>query len=128
ASWFIVPSRLSGRTQAARRAAARADLEALDVALDAFAQDTGRYPTAAEGLGALFSQPAGAAGWHGPYVRRPAPLDPWGFPYVYLPAPPPAASRVVSVGRDGRQGTPDDVAARPAGLVRPTPRQPVNQG
>ncbi len=44
-------------------------MEKLKTALEAFNKDTGRYPTAKEGLLALIFPPAGGAGWHGPYVE-----------------------------------------------------------
>lgn len=46
---------------------------------------TGSYPSTAEGLQALVSAPAGAAGkWQGPYVEGgKIPVDPWGEPYQY---------------------------------------------
>jgi general secretion pathway protein G len=110
-AWFCVPFKVSGRTEAARRSAARADVQQLRVALDAFKVDTGRYPSTAEGLGALVDPPPDRAGWHGPFVRR-LPNDPWGRPYVYVPVTEPFPPKVLSLGPDGRQGTADDVASR----------------
>src|SRR4051794_3779620 len=60
---------------------ARSDVAALSTMLDAFAADTGRYPTDAEGLAALLSPPRGIAGWRGPYVQQ-LRNDRWGHPYV----------------------------------------------
>jgi general secretion pathway protein G len=69
----------------ARDAAARAQIEMLGAALDAYRLDLGRYPTTAEGLAALIQRPAGASAsqWRGPYLRRGVPQDPWSQPYAY---------------------------------------------
>jgi general secretion pathway protein G len=109
-AWFCMPFAMSGRTEAARRAAARNDVSQLRLALDTLAQDSGRYPTAVEGMGALVQPPPGLANWHGPYVRR-LPNDPWGRPYFYAPATEASAPHVLSLGPDGRQGTSDDIGS-----------------
>src|SRR5215218_33967 len=111
--WFSVPLVLSmvafvlyqggafDRGQRARRArvsAAKSDVANLSTALDAFAQDVGRYPTAAEGFGALVTPPQGLAGWRGPYIKR-LTTDPWGKPYTYTPLP--VGYDVESAGPDG---------------------------
>jgi general secretion pathway protein G len=103
---------IEGTREDARRAAARMDVGSYSVAVDAFARDAGRYPTTAEGLAALVSKPGGLAGWNGPYVDR-LMNDPWGYPFVYLPGGPKggAGYRVLSVGRDGKAGTRDDIAS-----------------
>ncbi len=66
----------------AKLTAAATDIASLEVALDLFVVDTGRYPTSAEGLAALLRQPDGLEGWRGPYARRLAD-GPWGRPYRY---------------------------------------------
>ena len=50
--------------------------------LNLYRLDAGRFPTEAEGLGALVKAPAGAALWNGPYLPdEKAITDPWGNPY-----------------------------------------------
>ena len=49
----IVVPKFTRRSEHARITAARADIANLEVALDAFEVDTGRYPTTEEGLAAL---------------------------------------------------------------------------
>ena len=62
----------------------RAQIEAFDKSLDTFRLDVGRYPSAAEGLGALVQRPGGLARWNGPYLQQnTVPLDPWGNAYAY---------------------------------------------
>jgi general secretion pathway protein G len=100
----------TGRPENARNAAARADVTSLKLALDTFVQDTGRYPTSLEGLGALIDAPAGSNNWHGPYLRSRAVVnDPWGRPYVYAPGPEGTTPRVISLGPDGKLGSADDI-------------------
>ena len=82
----IVIPRFTRRSEQARITAARADIANLEVGLDSFEVDLGRYPTTEEGLGALVKQPADVADvtqWHGPYIKRNVPKDPWGNPYIY---------------------------------------------
>lgn len=84
---------------------ARAQLDALDKALDQFRIDVGRYPSTEEGLQALVSRPNNEANWAGPYLKKAVPLDPWGHPYLYeLPSTHGADFDLTSYGRDGRPG------------------------
>lgn len=108
----MVAPRLAGRSQQAKEAAARADVNAhLSAALDLFEMHNGRYPTTAEGLAALRAAPSGASSWKGPYLKRAVPLDPWGKTYVYRA--PGQNNRedydLFSIGPDGVEGTADDV-------------------
>ncbi len=84
---------------------ARAQIDALDKALDQFRLDVGRYPSTEEGLQALVSQPNGEASWAGPYLKKGLPLDPWGRPYVYqLPGTHGGDFDLLSYGKDGHPG------------------------
>src|SRR5690242_8101525 len=64
--------------QDVRAQVAGTDLALLSATVEAFEIDTGRYPTAAEGLAALVSRPAGVAAWRGPYLSF-LKSDPWGL-------------------------------------------------
>ena len=93
----------------AKEATARAQIEMLGAALDAFRLDTGRYPTTEQGLAALWEPPAvdpRPVNWRGPYLRKPVPSDPWGTAYVYRA--PGTESRtgydLMSLGADGKPG------------------------
>src|SRR6202140_1027458 len=57
---------------------AKAQIDALDKALDQFRIDVGRYPTSEEGLAALTTAPSGEQNWSGPYLKKGVPMDPWG--------------------------------------------------
>jgi general secretion pathway protein G len=63
---------------------AKLQIEELSSALDMFRLEIGRYPTMAEGLGALIEAPGSISGWNGPYLRKKIiPKDPWGYEYHY---------------------------------------------
>jgi general secretion pathway protein G len=79
----IVAPRLLGQINKSEVTTAMAQMDALDKALQAYRIDTGRYPSASQGLKALVQQPADEPRWRGPYMRGEIPPDPWGMPYVY---------------------------------------------
>ncbi len=84
---------------------ARAQIDALDKALDQFRLDVGRYPTSEEGLQALVAAPSGEPNWSGPYLKKGVPPDPWGRPYVYQqPSTHGGDFDLMSYGKDGRAG------------------------
>jgi len=82
---MVVP-RLSGRSEQAKIAVARADVEAtLATALKLYELDNGNFPTTSQGLEALTVKPTGSPvpkNWNGPYVEK-RPMDPWGNSYEY---------------------------------------------
>ena len=79
----VVVPKFAKRSEQARITAARTEISIIEVSLDAFEIDTGRYPTTQEGLEALIEEPSNVRGWHGAYLKRGVPKDPWGNPYVY---------------------------------------------
>lgn len=79
----LVGPRVIGQLGGAKSQSASVQIQDLASAVDLFRLDVGRYPTEAEGLQALVTQPPGLAGWNGPYLRRGLPNDPWGNPYRY---------------------------------------------
>ena len=107
----VVVPKFTGRSEQARKAAARTDIAMLETALDAFEVDAGRYPTSEEGLAALVQPPASVKAWNGPYIKRGVPNDPWGNPYNYRF---PGQMNVngydlYTFGADGNEGGGDDV-------------------
>ncbi|MDD5668920.1 MAG: type II secretion system major pseudopilin GspG [Candidatus Omnitrophica bacterium] len=79
----MVMPRLVGRSEQARIAAARADVNAnIPTVLDLFELDTGRYPAS---LDELKTNPGLGDRWKGPYLKK-QPKDPWGRPYIYEPS------------------------------------------
>lgn len=107
----VVLPRLSGRTEQARRAAARAQLENLNLALDTYEIDNGDYPTTGEGLEALWTQSASAPNWNGPYLKKAVRTDTWGNPWHYVcpGTHNPSGYDLASFGKDGAEGTDDDI-------------------
>ncbi len=107
----VVVPKFTRRSEQARITAARTDIANLEVALDAFEIDTGRYPTTQEGLEALVEEPSGVRDWRGPYIKRGAPGDPWGNPYLYKqPGDHNSASYDLHCyGPDGQSGGGDDI-------------------
>ncbi len=92
----------------ARIASTRAQIAAIELSLHSYYLDTGAYPTAAQGLDALWEKPTlepTPAGWNGPYLDRPLGADAWGSAFVYRrPGPGGLAFEVVSYGADGMPG------------------------
>lgn len=93
-----------GQIGKAETKAARAQIDALEKALDAFRLDIGRYPSTAEGLNALMAAPAGASKWAGPYLKKGVPPDPWGRPYLYKSPGEHGEFDLQTLGRDGTPG------------------------
>lgn len=83
---MVVP-RLTGRSQQAKIAIARADVRAnIPTALKLYELDNGRFPTTSQGLEALVSRPSASPvprNWNGPYIENRDILDPWGNRYQY---------------------------------------------
>jgi len=107
-SAMVVP-RLVGRSEQARIAAARADIESnISIALDLYELDNGSYPPDLE---ALISEPSPAPpNWNGPYLKK-KPKDPWGEDYRYkFPGENNKGSYdLYSYGRDRVAGGDDDI-------------------
>lgn len=83
---------------------ARAQINALEKALDQFRLDVGRYPLTEEGLAALNTAPAGERKWQGPYLRKAVPDDPWEKPYQYRSPGEHGEFDLFSFGKDGQPG------------------------
>ena len=83
---MVVP-RLTGRTEQAKIAVAKSDIEAnLSSALKMYELENGNFPTTIQGLQALRVAPTSSPApknWNGPYIEK-DPTDPWGNPYVYV--------------------------------------------
>ncbi|HYG26556.1 MAG TPA: type II secretion system major pseudopilin GspG [Caulobacteraceae bacterium] len=95
---------LMGQMGRARSKAAQLQLETLSTAVEIFQADVGRYPSEAEGLRALASDP-GLEGWTGPYARDSRLLkDPWGNEVRYALRDEGRGYRLESLGADGAVG------------------------
>lgn len=92
---------------------ARADIQAIHASLIRYKTGAGIYPTTEQGLEALVKRPStGPAprAWK-EYLKEQALIDPWGRPYQYrYPGRHnPDSYDIFSLGRDGQEGTADDV-------------------
>lgn len=83
---------------------ARAQIVALEKALDQYRLDTGHYPTTEQGLAALITKPNNEKQWAGPYLTKNVPPDPWGNPFVYKQPGDHGEFDLSSYGSDGQQG------------------------
>lgn len=84
--------------------AARAQIDALDKALEQYRLDTGHFPTMEQGLASLVTRPANESKWDGPYLKKEVPLDPWGNPYVFRVPGEHGDFDLLSYGKDGQSG------------------------
>ena len=104
----MVMPRLTGRSEQARIAAAKADIGAnIATGLKLYELDNGVFPTTEEGLSALLTNPSSSDNWNGPYLEK-KPVDPWGREYIYRS---PGENRIdydlYSLGKDGTESQDD---------------------
>ena len=99
-----VGPRLFGQVSKSEITTAKAQIDALEKAVDQYRLDTGHYPTTEMGLAALATRPQNEPKWNGPYLRKDVPLDPWGKPYAYKQPGEKGDYDIVSFGKDGQPG------------------------
>ena len=99
-----VGPRLFGQVSKSEMTTAKAQIDALEKAVDQYRLDTGHYPTTEMGLAALATRPQNEPKWNGPYLRKDVPLDPWGKPYTYKQPGEKGDYDIVSFGKDGQPG------------------------
>ncbi|MCX8514559.1 MAG: type II secretion system major pseudopilin GspG [Burkholderiales bacterium] len=106
---LIVP-RVVGRTEDARKVAAKSDIASIMNALKLYNLDNLRYPTSAQGLDALVHKPSVAPIPNnykdGGYLDK-LPDDPWGNPYQYQNPGRHGEIDVYSFGPNGQNGSGD---------------------
>jgi len=100
---FVAP-RYFGQIGKSEVTAARAQIDALEKALDQYRLDTGHYPSTEQGLAALMQRPQNEPKWNGPYLRKSVPLDPWSRPYQYRAPGEKGDFDLLSLGKDGAPG------------------------
>jgi general secretion pathway protein G len=100
----LVGPRMLGNVGKSEVKVARAQIVALETALENYRLDMGRYPTTEEGLQSLEKPPSGDSRWSGPYLRKAVPVDPWGNAYQYRFPGEKGDFDLLSLGRDGRAG------------------------
>lgn len=100
----LVGPALYQRIAPAKQSVARAQIENFMTALDSYFVDTGKFPSAQQGLQALRLRPESEARWQGPYLKKEIPADPWGNPFVYRSPGRNGGYELLSLGADGREG------------------------
>jgi general secretion pathway protein G len=107
----IVVPKFTGRIEDSRKKAAVGDLSNLKTALEMFETDNGRFPTTAEGLGALITKPSpDLTNWTKTLDKSSVPVDPWGHPYVYRsPGSNGDEYDIYSTGPSGQDGGADNI-------------------
>lgn len=101
----LVAPKLFSKLGSAKSKTAKAQIEMIGTALDAFRLDTGRYPTTSEGLDVLWKDPGNIKGWDGLYLPKPVKGDPWENPYLYKsPGDDERPFDLESLGADNTEG------------------------
>jgi len=101
----LVGPKIMGALGGAKTKTAAVQAKNLENALKTFHIDVGRYPTNAEGLGALVAPPGGVTGWNGPYLEKNVvPKDPWGRDFYYRVPGQHGDVDIYSLGADGQPG------------------------
>jgi general secretion pathway protein G len=100
----VVAPRFFGQVGKSEMKVAKAQIKALEDALDQYRLDVGRYPASEQGLAALSTQPTGESRWQGPYLKKAVPNDPWGNPYQYRSPGEHGELDLYSLGKDGQPG------------------------
>jgi general secretion pathway protein G len=100
----LVAPRLFANVSKSEIKVARAQISALESALENYRLDVGRFPTSQEGLQALEKPAANDVRWAGPYLKRSVPADPWGNAYQYRSPGERGDYDLFSFGRDGKPG------------------------
>jgi general secretion pathway protein G len=103
---LVVP-RIMGRTDDAKRTAAKVQIRNIEGALQLYKLDNGVYPSTEQGLKALVEKPSVGVipkKWKlGGYIQK-LPEDSWGNPYKYLSPSQRGDYEIISLGTDGEVG------------------------
>lgn len=103
---LVVP-RVMGRTDEAKRTAAKVQIRNIEGGLQLYKLDNGIYPTTEQGLKALVEKPTTGVipkKWKPEGYLAKVPDDPWGNPYKYVSPTPKGDYEVTSFGTDGEPG------------------------
>jgi len=103
---LVVP-RIMGRTDDAKRTAAKVQIRNIEGALQLYKLDNGVYPSTEQGLKALVEKPSVGVipkKWKlGGYLTK-LPVDSWQNSYKYLSPSPKGDYEIISLGTDGEVG------------------------
>lgn len=102
----IVAPNLIGNIDKAQVSRTKQDIRSIETALNLYRLDNFKYPTTAQGLEALVTNPGEtvAPNWKtGGYLKK-VPIDPWNRPYGYASPGEHGEFDVFSLGADGQEG------------------------
>jgi general secretion pathway protein G len=97
---LVLPG-IIGKAEGAKVKAAASQITRISLSVETFYLDTGTTP---ESLEDLVNEPAGVAGWNGPYIKSSILKDPWGREYQFRSPGDHGDFDIYSYGADGQQG------------------------
>jgi general secretion pathway protein G len=103
---LVVP-RVMGRTDEAKRTAAKVQIRNIEGGLQLYKLDNGVYPSTEQGLKALVDKPTTGVipkKWKPEGYLAKVPDDPWGNIYKYVSPVPKGDYEIISFGTDGEAG------------------------
>ena len=100
----LVGPRLFANISKSETKVARAQIAAIETAVENYRVDTGSFPSTEQGLAALEKAPANETKWGGPYLKKALPLDPWGKAYQYRLPGEKSEFDIFTLGKDGKAG------------------------
>lgn len=95
----LVGPKLFSKVDKAKINTAKAQIELVSTAIDAYRLDLGTFPKQLSEL-----RKSENNNWDGPYLPKDIPLDPWGNPYIYLFPGKHGSYDLFSYGQDGKEG------------------------
>lgn len=118
----ILMTNLTKNADSAREDEARLGMGTIAQSLQMYRVHNNVYPSTAQGLNALITDPGNAAKWRGPYIDAEKLKDPWNNPYGYSSDG--RKFEIVSGGIDGQMGSPDDIYYPPREAASAPVEQP----
>lgn len=103
----ILVTNLSDTSERAKEDQARIAMGTIAQSLQLYRVHNNKYPTTAQGLDALVSNPGDSKRWRGPYIEKEKLNDPWGSPFDYTSDG--RKYEIVSAGSDSTMGTEKDI-------------------
>jgi len=103
---LVLPG-IIGKAESAKAKAASSQISRISMSVESFYLDTGNPPSS---LDELVNEPAGVAGWNGPYIKNSLLKDPWGQEYKFRVPGEHGDFDIWSFGADRQQGGEDNNA------------------
>ncbi len=97
---LVLPG-IIGKAESAKAKAASSQISRIGMSVESFYLDTGNAPSS---LDELVNEPAGVAGWNGPYIKNTLLKDPWGQDYKFRVPGEHGDFDIWSFGADRQQG------------------------